>query len=597
MKILGVTLPDIPDDAFTTYPYGAIVRQSVNGEAANYYLAAMVSEGMLVPKELTGNTNDMVSTIDVGFSLWTYVVGESEDWGEPVVYSENTPNVSIGETEQGTFHVVWSNHDIFGAGIDMATYEVLKTHLYFPKTEVELEQRSSAFSEHVLELGQQARRLSLGMVPLDMKGIVQAFSGVTVPEEGSDWMSSAAYTDGVLSSDAETITWPQFVIPATDVQAVSFPNAKSIGSYAFQNGSSILNVDFPEAESIGSSVCAGCTKLTDLELPKAKSIGIFSFASCSALTKVDLGSAENLSDYAFYACRNLDTVIIRTAAQVCTITDVVLMSTKLSSGDGLLYVPAELVDAYKGDTAWAALLSSPSDQVVSLDHIIFGEAGAKTTAYGLTMSLKIPFVYYGDGMAVTAVSGDSSIVTVGTVTIEGGKILVPVTGQSTTGTTQVTVTATSGEVTESISFDVNVVETLPDPTYAVEAVSGASYGFALNDAGYYESSNQGVTSSYSLCKVTFNTQGYYTLYLDCINDGESNYDFGILSQVDTTLNLSFVEDSANVFKSFKGLSGTEVQTVDYGVPNAGEHFIYVKYKKDGSGDTGSDSLQFKVRME
>ena len=35
-------------------------------------------------------------------------------------------------------------------------------------------------------------------------------------------------------------------------------------------------------------------------------------------------------------------------------------------------------------------------------------------------------------------------------------------------------------------------------------------------------------------------------------------------------------------------------TVNYGVVDAGEHYIYVKFIKDSSVDNNNDSLQFKV---
>ena len=59
--------------------------------------------------------------------------------------------------------------------------------------------------------------------------------------------------------------------------------------------------------------------------------------------------------------------------------------------------------------------------------------------------------------------------------------------------------------------------------------------------------------------------------------------------------MSYSADSS-YYKKFTS-SSTSVQTVDYGVLEAGEHFIYVKYRKDSSVNSGNDSLQFKVRLE
>lgn len=133
--------------------------------------------------------------------------------------------------------------------------------------------------------------------------------------------------------------------------------------------------------------------------------------------------------------------------------------------------------------------------------------------------------------------------------------------------------------------------------YTVEKPSGATYGFSLNANSYYESTNKGVNSSYAMAKLNFTTDGSYKLYLDCINYAETNYDFGILSELDKTLQMSDTVDSTNVKRSFKGSSSTNVQTVDYGAIAQGSHYIYIKFRKDSSVNSNRDSLQFKVRTE
>ena len=133
--------------------------------------------------------------------------------------------------------------------------------------------------------------------------------------------------------------------------------------------------------------------------------------------------------------------------------------------------------------------------------------------------------------------------------------------------------------------------------YTVEKPSGATYGFNLNANSYYESTNKGVQPSYAMAKLNFTTDGSYKLYLDCINYAETNYDFGILSELDKTLQMSDTVDSTNVKRSFKGSSSANVQTVDYGQVAEGSHYIYIKFIKDGSTSANNDSLQFKVRTE
>ena len=136
---------------------------------------------------------------------------------------------------------------------------------------------------------------------------------------------------------------------------------------------------------------------------------------------------------------------------------------------------------------------------------------------------------------------------------------------------------------------------LPLPTFNVVAIPDATYGFELNSEGYYVSKNYHIKSSAALCKVIFNVPYETQVRLDCINSGESNYDYGIISKIDKILTTdNTVDDSTKILKRFN-VSSTNVQTVTFTVPS-GEHFIYIKYRKDGSGDNGNDTLQFKVNL-
>jgi len=134
-------------------------------------------------------------------------------------------------------------------------------------------------------------------------------------------------------------------------------------------------------------------------------------------------------------------------------------------------------------------------------------------------------------------------------------------------------------------------------TWSVEAVENATYGFSLNSSGYYVSGNKGVQSSYAMCKVAFSTDSEREVTLSCINYNETNYDYGIISQINKTLSLSNSDDgstgSTNVLKNFKGSCTTAVITIKLVVP-AGESYITIKYRKDGSVNNGNDAFMFTL---
>ena len=224
-------------------------------------------------------------------------------------------------------------------------------------------------------------------------------------------------------------------------------------------------------------------------------------------------------------------------------------------------------------------------------------------SYLSTQSISFNYSYEMDNTlpTFTITSDDTSIAAVSDIVIEGKTVNFNITSYNLDGNAEITVFGeiTSSEgitFTKTVNFKVGVNEDGIEPTilYEVESVDGATYGFELNDNGYYESQNAGIGDSYSLCKIVLTCDGTSNLYLDCINSAESGYDYGILSNIDQTLSLS--TSDSNYYKKFTS-SSTSIQTVNYGVLEAGEHFIYVKYRKDGSVNSGNDSLQFQVRFE
>ncbi len=131
----------------------------------------------------------------------------------------------------------------------------------------------------------------------------------------------------------------------------------------------------------------------------------------------------------------------------------------------------------------------------------------------------------------------------------------------------------------------------PPRGYNVNSISLTyyGYGFKTNSAGYLESQNKGVASSYSMVKIRFNASASGIFTIKYISSGESSYDYAIFSNLDSALQANNMEDTS-YFKSAKGEPSTAEKSVTYSV-SSGWHDIYVKYRKDGSVDNGNDSVQ------
>ena len=261
-------------------------------------------------------------------------------------------------------------------------------------------------------------------------------------------------------------------------------------------------------------------------------------------------------------------------------------------------------------------LATTMGTITTTNSVTFtvGENTGDTTR---TLTKTIP--YFNSSYDVTIVQSAIQSITVNpdTFTIKSYKDTAKCTstltiattiGTTVTDTNSATVTVgentgdTTRTLTETIpykgsSYQVTIVQTANDvkPTLSWNVVSTGTYPFQLNTNGYYESTNKGHDSSYSY--ATLNYSGYENLVLECINSGESDYDYGIISQPDVLLSESTSDDGAtgstNVFHNFKGQSSTN--PVQLTIPSdEGSHFITIKFIKDSSSAQGNDSLQFKV---
>lgn len=157
-----------------------------------------------------------------------------------------------------------------------------------------------------------------------------------------------------------------------------------------------------------------------------------------------------------------------------------------------------------------------------------------------------------------------------------------------------------------IDITSRLVGGVPQNTYTVDTqVSGASYGFNLNSStGYYVSSNKGVGSSASVARVNFNLQSDVLVTIEYINQGESQADYGMFGNIDTTVSTTgntyasssaSPDDPENYYYmcATSADSTTTVKTLTYNI-SAGEHYIDIKYAKDQASDSGNDSLQWKI---
>lgn len=351
----------------------------------------------------------------------------------------------------------------------------------------------------------------------------------------------------------------------TEVKAEDLQGITSIGNEAFDFCVRLTSIELPDSiTTIYDYAFANCSSLKTITIPKnVVSIRNNAFTSCAQLVSIYLLNKDtivNLGVYLFNNCRELQNI----------------------------YVPAKLLNEYINNYGMYINQLKPYDYWIP-------EITNQIMLFNNTKTITIELINYNETPTYSITSSNTDIATISNINATNTAITFDITTLSTEGNCNINISISNNDITYDRSFKLTVYEAIPESTYTVSAIDGAKHGFSINDNGYYESTNNGMANSYSLCRVNISNPIGKKLYFDCISYGESNYDFGILGAVNQELVKNEIVDS-RVKKSFKGLSNPTVQTVEY-TDAIGDCFIDVKYRKDGSGDQGNDSLQFKVRFE
>ena len=113
---------------------------------------------------------------------------------------------------------------------------------------------------------------------------------------------------------------------------------------------------------------------------------------------------------------------------------------------------------------------------------------------------------------------------------------------------------------------------------------------SLYDGVYQSYYNKGVHNSADICIITI--EGYSTFTLYVRSNGENNYDYVVVSNLDCTLNNGTTSGSnVKATTNGKSTSDTSINSytkVEFTNIDGGEHSIQVMYRKDGSSSSGND---------
>lgn len=409
-------------------------------------------------------------------------------------------------------------------------------------------------------------------------------------------------------------------IVTSNTAPIKIPNLEYVGSSAFYYYGNmqyfITDNPFPKLKHIedygfgdyyGSRFYFGDPdSFTDMTFSQLSYIGYQAFASC-AFNTLRLPVVQTINDSAFYSCYKMFSLYLDTDSSItmppalqniyafdCTPMRETMYKPETGEYEyGSIYVPGRLYGKFLQATNWSQL----AERIVPIGtaFTLLIDTIKKNVYDNLLVEKQSVAVIANlpEGSAITVEEEGSNLFNSINYSLNGMYMDLSLTSNGTPGTGTIKITVTNSETNEvsieRISIEIKNQEV--STTYSVENIS-TTYGFVLNSKGYYESNNKGKDSSFALCKLNLNTNIAETLTITYINSGENGCDYGIFSNIDKTLTNTNSGDTTNVYKKCTE-NTTATRTLTYTIPE-GEHFIYIKFRKDGSVSNGNDSLQFKI---
>ena len=379
--------------------------------------------------------------------------------------------------------------------------------------------------------------------------------------------------------------------------------------YMCKNLEYIPALDFSKVSAFNQTF-GHCEKLKSIELfnsDKTNYLGS-TFSYCYELKKVIINyypyiTYESDVNYLFRDCYSLKTIIIKNIEDRAKLGGSSFSncyhflgtsnSTYNPDGlkDGRIYMPIDYVEKISILDNWKNFsdIIKPLELIennISPIYIVDDDKVKNEITQGI-----IYLDNYNNIPEVSISSSDENILTIGDIEVSTNKIIFNInTVNSGTATITSNITGDNSDI-KTINFKVKT----PIVNYSVEASPKSTYGFELNENGYYEDivkvTNGNGCDSECLLRFTITDNSLKGIRILCIYNSSRWTESAWIGKIDM-MDWKNSSDCQYTFDADAGKGITEKEIV-YPKTTIGEHFIRIRYQHSGMGKT-TDGLQFKI---
>lgn len=140
-------------------------------------------------------------------------------------------------------------------------------------------------------------------------------------------------------------------------------SVSTLRDYALADNNALTHIKLVGATSIGQYSMRNCTGLTEIgtnDLPSVQMLDVYAFSGCSNLTSAQFPALTTINMGVFSDCSKLAHLILANNNKVSG-NVYVFDNTPIGAGLGAIYVPANLINAYKTDQYFDKFLIVPID--------------------------------------------------------------------------------------------------------------------------------------------------------------------------------------------------------------------------------------------